>query len=529
MKITENQQHTPSQNHQSSFGRALGSFVSATVVSRVLGYVRDALVAAYFGGGWITDAFYAAFRIPNLLRRFFGEGALTAALVPVFTDVENHRGKDEANHFLNSVISGLVIVLSIIVVLGVIFAPAVARFVAWGFLQNAEKFALTVDLVRLIFPFLFFISLAAVLTAVLNSRGAFFIPAVVPSSLSIAEIAFILFFASFFKDAIYGLSVAAVVGGALHFASQIPSIYHQKLKLKWVRPFSHPEVKTVFALMIPTTLGLAADQVNSFVDQLCASFLQDGAITALYNSNRVMQLPLALFGIAVASVALPSLSRSISNQKMGEYKNTLNFSLRIANYILIPSLVGLSVLGYPIIQVLFEHGKFTPEFTKLTFLALVPYALGLPAYSATKIMATAFYARKNTKTPVRVALYNMVLHAVLNIALMFQLGVAGLALSTALSAWFQVFVLFIYLRRDIGPMGAREILRSFLSGTSAGIVMGVLAVTTFYYVLPNFALIPRLGIAILVGIGAFFGFSKVFKIKEYRFFVDSLLRRKLSN
>jgi len=529
METAENQEISVNQKTKVAFTHHLSAYVSATVVSRILGYIRDAMVAAFFGGGWVTDAFYAAFRIPNLLRRFLGEGSLTAALVPVFTDVQNKKGKEEANYFLNSVISGLILVLSGIVILGILFAPWVAKFVAWGFSGNPEKLSLTIELVRLIFPFLFFISLAAVLTSVLNSRANFFIPALVPSGLSVAEIAYIMFFASLFKDPIYGLSIAAVAGGFLHFATQIPSIYKEGLHLKWVKPFSHPQVKTVFVMMLPTILGLAADQIDSFVDQLCASFLRDGSITALYNSNRVMQLPLALFGIAVASIALPTLSKAMSNEKMDEFKETLNFSLRIANYILIPSLIGLTVLGYPIIQALFQHGKFTPEFTKLTFQALVPYSLGLPAYSASKILASAFYARKNTRIPVRVSIYNMVLHIFLNLLLMFKFGVAGLALSTAVSAWVQVIILFLYLRREIGNMGAWTVVRSFFYGSLSGIVMGACSLVTFYFLLPGLGLYLRLFISIAVGIAFFFGFSKIFKIEEYKFFVGALLRRKIAN
>jgi putative peptidoglycan lipid II flippase len=326
--MTDNQQITESQRR---FSKSLGAFSSATLLSRILGYVRDALVASYFGGGMITDAFYAAFKIPNLLRRFFGEGSMTAAFIPVFSDVLARKGKEESVRFFHALLSALFLVLTVIIGLGILFAPQVARMVAWGFADDPAKMELTIDLVRLTFPFLLLISFAALVSAILNAHGRFFIPGIAPSGLSIGEIAFIIFVASHVDSPIHGLAISAVVGVGIHFLWQLPALYQEGYSLKWANPFAHPDVKRVFILMGPTVLGLSADQVNSFVDQVCASFLRDGSITALYNSNRVMQLPLALFGIAVASVSLPALSKLISENKQKEFKETLNFSLRVAN------------------------------------------------------------------------------------------------------------------------------------------------------------------------------------------------------
>lgn len=510
-----------------SFSRRLGAFSSATMISRILGYIRDALVAAYFGGGALTDAFYAAFKIPNLLRRFLGEGSLTAAFVPVFTDVLNKKGKEEAGRLLNSMLTGMLLLLTAIVGLGVLFAPQVARLVAWGFVRDPEKLRLTIELVRLTFPFLLLVSLAALITAVLNSSGRFFVPALAPSGLSIGEIAFIVLLASRMDSPVHGLAVSAVVGGAIHLFWQLPGLYREGFHLKLLKPFTHPQVKTVFLLMIPTVLGLCADQVNSFIDQFCASFLKDGSITALYNSNRVMQLPLALFGIAVASVALPSLSRAMSQNNETEFKETLNFSLRIANFVLIPSFIGLAVLGLPIIEALFEHGRFTHEYSKLTYRALLPYAFGLPAYSATKILASAFYSRKNTKTPVRVALWSIAVNAVFNYALMWPFGVGGLALATAISAWFQATCLFLLLKKDAGNLGGRDIVKSFVYGSMAGLAMGAVCWYACFVLMESINLYARVGIAVAIGTVFYFAGSKFLKIKEYQFFIDTLLKRKI--
>lgn len=505
---------------QNKFTKRLGAFSSATLLSRILGYIRDALVAAVFGGGGVTDAFYAAFKIPNLLRRFLGEGSLTAAFVPVLNDVLHKEGKEEANRFFSALFSGLLGLLIVLVGLGMVFAPQIAQVVAWGFTRDPEKLRLTADLLRLTCPFLLFVSLAALVAAALNSSGRFFIPGIAPSGLSIAEITFISFvLLHVASPSIHGLAISAVVGGMIHFLWQLPALFREGFQLKFANPFSHPKVKTVFYLMIPTVLGLSSDQVNSFVDQFAASFLREGSITALYNSNRVMQLPLALFGIAVASVALPSLSKAISQNNMPEFKNTLNFSIRIANFVLIPSFFGLAVLGLPIIEALFEHGKFTPEHTQLTYLALVPYCFGLPAYSTMKILASSFYSLKDTKTPVRISLWAMAANVVMVYFLMWPFEVAGLATAAALSAWGQAIALFWFLRKRVGRLGGNDIFKSFAFGSLAGLFMGILCWIMAYVVLKNFSVYFRVGISIVTGVGFYVLLAKLLRIKELRFFI----------
>lgn len=513
---------------RAGFTHRLGAFASATLISRILGYVRDALVAYFFGGGLQTDAFYTAFKIPNLLRRFLGEGSLTAAFVPVFSDVLAKEGKEEAKRLFNSLATGLTLLLVGLVLLGIVFAVPITKVVAWGFTRDPEKFRLTAELVRLTFPFLLVVSLAALVSAVLNSLGRFFTPAVAPSGLSIGEIGFLLIFAQFFDSPVHGLAISAVVGGLIHLVWQFPALAREGYMFRPVKPLAHPKVKRVLLLMVPTIIGLCADQVNSFVDQFCASFLRDGSVTALYNSNRIMQLPLALFGVAVSSVALPALSQSASRGNKAEFKNLLGFSLRIANFVLIPSLIGLIVLGLPIIQVLFEHGRFTEEYSRLTYLALFPYALGLPAYSAIRILASAFYAQQNTRTPVRVALWAMGLHIVANWLLMMKWEVAGLALSTAISAWFQAVCLFFLLRKKLGVLGGRQILKSFLFGTLAGLGMGTLCAGLVFWGMEAFSLVFRLSAAIAGGMVFYFLLAKFLKIEEYYFFINALLRRRFN-
>jgi putative peptidoglycan lipid II flippase len=497
------------------------------MVSRILGYWRDALVAAYFGGGIQTDAFYSAFKIPNLLRRFMGEGAFTAAFVPVFSDTLHAKGQKEAHKLFNAVMSGMTVLLLAIVGLGIVFAPQVTHLMSWGFVDDPQKFALTTQLTRLIFPFLLLISLASVVAAVLNASGKFFVPAVAPAGLSIGEILFILLIASRVASPIQGLALAAVVGVGIHLVWQLPSLYREGYSLKLTKPFNHPEVRGVFLMMVPAMIGLCADQVNSFVDQLCASFLRDGSITALYNSNRVMQLPLALFGVAVSSVALPAMSRFLSQNDEHSFKETLNFSVRIANFVLIPSFVGLAVLGLPIVQLLFEHGRFTPANSTLTYFALVPTAAGLPAFSTIKILASAFYAKKDTATPMKIAFAAMFVNVVGDVLMMWKWEVAGLSLATTLAAWFQVGALFYYLRKKIGLIGGREILKSFLFGSLAGLLMGAICGFLGFYLLSGWPLVIRTFVAIAFGSVFYFALAKLFKIPEYDHFMSMLLRRRV--
>ncbi|MCG3203843.1 MAG: putative lipid II flippase MurJ [Elusimicrobia bacterium] len=518
-----------SRENQAQFGRRVGNFASATLISRILGYVRDSLVAAYFGGGHQTDAFYAAIKIPNLFRRFLGEGSLTAAFVPVFTETLHKKGKEEASRLFSSVFFGLTIILSIVVVLGMIFAPQVTRLVSWGFVNDPEKFALTTQLTRLCFPFLLLICLAALVSAVLHSCGRFFIPAISPSGLSIGEISFIVFFASRMSHPIEGLAISAVVGVGIHLLWQVPSLIREGFFLRFSSPFSHPEVKKIFLLMIPTVIGLCADQVNSFVDQFCASFLREGSISALYNSNRVMQLPLALFGVTVSSVALPALSRSSAENNSAEFKDIITHSLRLANFVLIPSCIGLAVLGFPIVQVLFERGQFLKENSVMTYATLVPYVAGLPAYSAIKILASAFYAHKNTRTPVKVAFFAMGLNVILDVLFMWKWEAAGLALATTISAIYQACALYYFLRKEWGPSGGKGILKSFVSASGVGLIMGAVCWYVGFIVLAHAPLAIRVFLSISVGCVFYFSISKWAKIKEVDDFLNILKRKSLTS
>lgn len=492
--------------------RQAGTVSFATLVSRILGYARDALVAAAFGGGFLTDAFYAAFRIPNLLRRLLGEGPLTSAFVPLFTRRLESGHPDEARRFFQTLFSTLGLLLLALVGLGVLFAPQLVGVVAWGFRADPDKFDLTVRLTRVMFPFLLFVCLAAISAGALNALGYFFVPALAPAMLSVAEIGFIFFLFKLWTNPLDGLAVSALVGGILHFAVLLPLLHKERMPLRFHWEPRHPEVRQVGFALLPAVWGLSVDQISAFIDTLCASFLSEGSVTALYNSNRLMQLPLALFGIAMSTAALPSLSASLARGDQNETKETLNLSLRLVFFTVVPAMVGLIVLGSPIIQLLFEHGRFTARATALTASALAGYALGLPAYAAVKVLASAFFALKDTKTPVRVANISMGVNIVGNLILMGPWGVGGLAFATAVASGVNAALLFWLLRKRLGLLGGRRLGVSLLKSGGASLLMGAAAGAWVHWGAGPLA--ARLAVAVVGGAVLYFVLARVFRCEE---------------
>lgn len=461
-------------SHEKHITRGASVIAAGTTVSRILGYLRDMMVAHLFGAGLAADAFYAAYRIPNLLRRLLGEGSLSASFIPVLSQYVHTKSKEETQELINVVFTTLAVALTILTVLGIIFARPLVSVIAYGFANDPEKLQLTVDLTRLMFPFLLFICLAALTQGILNTMGAFFMPAVAPASLSIAEMGYILALAPLFSpdNQIRGLAISVIVGGLGQFIAQNPGIRQMGWTLRWRWNLSHPGLRRIGTLMIPSMIGLSVDQINAFVNTICASFLEQGSVTALYYSNRVMQLPLAIFGLALSSAALPAMSKAVAVNDMDAVKNSLNYSIRLIIFILVPAATGLMVLGMPIISVLFERGNFDHHAALMTNSAMFFYSLGLPAYAVTKVAAGAFYAMQDTKTPVKRAAEAMIINVVLMLLLMRAMGVGGLALATAVASYYNGAALLIILRRKVGPIGIRQIVRTTMMTMIASAVMG---------------------------------------------------------
>lgn len=482
--------------------RSVAGVSASTLASRILGYLRDMLIANFFGAGFVADAFFVAYRIPNLLRQLLGEGALSASFIPVFTEYLTTKPKEEAQRLAR--ISGLLllILLSILTILGIIFSPIIVRLIAPGFIRNPEKLSLTITLTRILFPFMIAIGLAALALGILNSLHRFIIPALAPCLLSISEIFFILFICPLMERPIIGLALGVAAGGFAQFFFQLPSIVkegfvipagrsYSNLYLKpisyaknllknwdvlwkrWTSTLNHPGVKKIGLLMLPATLGLSVTQVNTFVDTICASVLREGSVTALYYANRIMQLPLALFGTAIATVALPMMSRSVAATNMQELKDTLSLALRMILFTIVPASLGLIILGKPIISLLFERGRFTSQATQATSWALLFYSTGIVAYAGVKVVASAFYSMQDTRTPVRIASIAMVANIVLNLILMRILDVGGLALATAIASFMNLLILLFYLRKRIGRLGGKRVLLSLAKILLASSAMAI--------------------------------------------------------
>ncbi|MDR1695721.1 MAG: murein biosynthesis integral membrane protein MurJ [Endomicrobium sp.] len=506
-----------------------GKTAFGTFLSRLLGYARDMLVANLFGAGMFADAFYAAFRIPNLFRRLFGEGSFSAAFIPVFSEYLHTKEKSETQKFLNAVFTALAAVLVIVSVLGMFFAPVLVKIIAWGFTNDPEKMQLTVELTRLMFPFIMFICLAAFLMGILNTLHSFFLPAFAPSALSMSEIFYMLAIAPMLGggNQIKGLAVSVIFGGALHFIIQYPQLkalgWRLKLQLgirsqesgvnggKAMPFYKHEGIKRIGLLMIPSIIGLSVDQINSFVDTICASFLAGGSITALYYSNRLMQLPLAIFGLAFASVSLPAMSKAYAQKDIAALKDSLNYSVRFAVFTIMPAAAGLIAIGLPAVRLLFEHGKFDYAASLMTSSALFYYSLGLPAYAMAKIFANAFYSFQDTKTPVKAAMWAMFLHVILCVILMYPMEVGGLALATSAASYFNVLILVIYLRKRIGKIGLKKILFSSLKSFAAAVLT---AVAAFYACKISPILFISVPAAIISGAAVFFVSAKILKAEE---------------
>ena len=426
-----------------------------TLLSRVFGLWRDIVLATYFGATGGTDAFLIAFKIPNFMRRLFGEGAFSLAFVPVFSEYKEKRDKAALQDLVNHVAGTLGGFLLTLTILGMIFAPAVVYVFAPGFSKNPEQMQLTADLLRITFPYIFFISLVALSGGILNSFHKFAIPAFTPVLLNICLIASVFFLAPYFDEPLMALAWGVALAGLVQLLIQFPSLI--KLGLMPIPKIKrgHEGVKKILRLMIPAIFGSSVAQINLLLDTIIASFLITGSVTWLYYSDRLLEFPLGVLGIAIATVILPTLSQQHARKSTEEFNKTLNWALRLIALITIPACVGLFILASPILATLFEYGKFSTTDTYFASLSLMAYMLGLPALITIKILAPGFYARQDTKTPVRIGIIAMVCNMFMNIAIVvpmvmldYEAPHVGLALATSLSAYINATLLYRGLRRS---------------------------------------------------------------------------------
>jgi putative peptidoglycan lipid II flippase len=454
----------------------------AIMASRILGLVRDMFFSFLFGAGAAMDAFNVAFRIHNLLRDLFAEGAMSAAFVPTFTQTMTRRGLAEAWRLANLVVHALLIIVSLIVIVGIVWAPEIIHLYAAGFEDVPGKLALTIKLTGIMMPFLLCVALAAWAMGCLNARGRFFVPALAPAMFNLATIcmgiAIWLSPASFGAQPIVWMAVAALIGGVLQIAIQLPLLWKEGFRFRLVPRlraiFLDEGVKRMLSLMLPATVGLAATQVNIFVNTYFAASIPS-AVSWLNYAFRLMYLPIGLFGVTIAAATLPAVSRHVAEGDRGEFRATLAHSLRLVFAFNIPASIGLVVLGVPIIRLLFERRAFLPSDTEATAAALAYYALGLFAYSGVKVLVPAYYALGRTRMPVAISVFSVAVNIALNSALIGPMGHRGLALATSVAAILSLLLLIFFMHRAAGGIEAGNLLASFTKIVLAGAAMGTVA------------------------------------------------------
>ncbi|CAK0744063.1 putative lipid II flippase MurJ [Gammaproteobacteria bacterium] len=418
-----------------------------TLISRIVGFLRDMVIARYFGAGNGADAFFVAFRIPNFLRRLFAEGSFSQAFVPVLSEHKTLHGHDEVRALVSQVEGTLGLVVILVTVIGVLAAPLLVMLFAPGFSSEPMRYALTVEMLRITFPYLTFISLAALAGGVLNTYGRFGVPAFTPVFLNLAMIAGALVFSTYLEHPVTGLAWGVLLGGILQLIVQLPPIFHLGLLVRPQINFSATGVRRILRLMGPTLFGSSVAQINLLFDTIIASFLVSGSVSWLYYSDRLLEFPLGVFGIAIATVILPKLSTDNAAHDSEGFIRTLDWALRLVVLIGIPAGLGLALLGGPLLATLFQYGEFVTTDTQMATRSLMAFALGLPAFILIKVLVPGFYARQDTRTPVRIGITAMLSNMVCNVILVFPLAHAGLALATTASAYLNASLLYRKLRQ----------------------------------------------------------------------------------
>ena len=516
--------------------RAAGVIGIAVMCSRVLGLIRETLFAALFGGGREMDVFIAAFRIPNLLRDLFAEGALSTAFVTVFSRTIVAEGEQAAWRLANKVMTLATVFMSLITLLGILTAPWIVGFIAPGF--DADKAAMTTTLVRVMYPFILLVSLAALVMGMLNARNVFGMPAMASSFFNLGSIIGGVAIGwwidpSFGSRALLGLAVGTLIGGALQLGVQLPSLRRAGFSFQADWRWRTAGVRNMLTLMGPAIIAASSVQVNVLVNSMFASQLGDGPIAWLNNAFRVMQLPLGLFGVALGTVALPVLARLAASSHMGQFRTELARAMRLSFVLTIPATIGLVVLAEPIMSVLYQHGKFTAAQTAQAAGALQLYAIGLCAYATMKVLVNAFYAVDKRRTPMLVSLLAIGLNALLCWLFVthFGWGHRGLAASTACIATFNFAVLYALMHRHLRSMDTALLLRTLLKVVLAGLVLALAAWAGRHYWLSDWAtqaFIPktlRLLAVIALSGTAFLLAALALRVEELKVIVASVRRR----
>ncbi len=554
----------PPEKHQ-SVARSAGIVSIAVMFSRVIGLVRETLFAKYFGAGFLYDAFIVGFRVPNLLRDLFAEGALSAAFVKVFTDYQLKNSEAEAWRLASLIFNGLAVVLSIVCFFGVLLSPLFVKIITYNYLGDpnhyypAEKAVLATTLMQIMFPFILLVALAALAMGVLNTKGRFGIPASASTAFNIVSIIFGLGLAFWLSGggwemsndknlipsdaaqwAIIGMSLGTLLGGAAQLLIQVPSLLNTGFRFSFALSFTDPGVRRVMRLMGPAIIGTGAIQIKVLVDTIVASGIDGGASWLSY-AFRLMQFPIGVFGVAIGTAAIPTLSRLAAENNFGKFRDTLSGAVRLVFLLAIPSACGLIVLGEPIVALIYQRGQFDAFDTNMTAWALTAYSIGLAGYAAIKVLSPSFYALDDAKTPMYVSLASIIIHVGMSFGMMQLLstvgvtperpngfGHVGVALATSIVALVNFLALAFLMRRRINGLNGRDILSSFLRIMIASAAMSAVAYVS-YFLLTNYFVDKGLGIRLIeafvpIGLGAliFVIAAKLLRIEELEKIYNSI-------
>lgn len=506
--------------------KAAGVVGAATLASRLLGFVRDMIIARYFGAGFSSDAFFVAFRIPNLLRRLFAEGSLSIAFIPVFTEYLKNSGEKEAFQMARSALRMLSVILVLVTMAGILFAPAIVHVIAPGFSDTPDKHALTVLLTRIMFPYVLFICLVALCMGILNVLGHFAAPALAPVLLNVSMILAVLLFSADARNPVLTLAFGVLAGGVLQLLLQLPFLISKGFYFWQKAAMFHPGLKKIGTLMLPAVFGAGVYQVNILAGTLLASLLKEGSISYLYYADRLVQFPLGIFAISTATALLPSISRQAADRDYEAVRETFAYTLCFVFFITLPSMAGLIVLREPIVKILFQRGSFSVDATAMTAYAVLCYGVGLWAFSAVRIVVSTFYALSDTKTPVKMATISIAANILFGIALMWPLGHGGLALATSLASMLNFTMLIRALKKRLGPLGSKKMGISILRSSASSLLMGVLVWMLANRIIPEkgtfFENLAGLSGCLMLGFFAYTLFSFLVKSPELAYVLSTL-------
>jgi putative peptidoglycan lipid II flippase len=511
-------------NPSNKISRNAGIVSSGIAISRIFGYLRDALIA-YFLTDSLRDIFFLVFAIPNFARRFFGEGALSSAFIPIFSESYKKEGEGGAWKMASSTVNITFIVLVLLTFVGILISPLIIKFIAFGFPPQSQEIA--VLNLRIMFPFMVFICLQAIFMATLNSMGHFFVPSFAPVFLNFSVICVALIFREKLSNYIVPLSWSVVVGGFLHMFVQLPVLAKRGFKYSFQIDWHSRAIRRMFKLMGPALLAVGVVQINLLIDKMFASTLPAGGVSALWYSNRLIQLPLALFGISVAQAAFPTLSSHAVDKEHTKMKRTLLYSFSLIGLVIIPASFALVFFGRPVINLLFQHGKFTSSSANSTYFALVFYTLGLVFFAGTRIVASTFHALKDMRTPLKIGVITVTINIILNAILIKTMQEGGIALATSLASLVNFILLLYFLRKHLGDVNIFSISPYILKIITASCIMSVfLWIGANYFYSTDLSVLVKMItvlLTVLAGVGSYFISCYFLNIPEVRAFKESKL------